>query len=152
MEIQPWYVTGLVDGEGSFLVSFSRREKISVGVEARPSFSLSQHKRNEPILETVQKFFGCGSVRFDSHDQTYKFEVRCLKDLIDKIVPHFERYPLQTSKNNDFEALKAIITLMKSNWHRKSEGIKEIIKRAYRMNNLGARRYRKEDLLKFVER
>lgn len=150
MEINPWYVSGIVDGEGSFLVSFSRRDKLSVGIEVRPSFTVSQNKRNLSVLEELKNYFACGGIRFDSHDQTYKYEVRSLDDLIKKIMPHFDRYPLRTSKQNDFEILRKICRSMKSNLHLSTNGIKEIIASAYTMNNIGARRYLKTDLLNIV--
>ena len=151
MELTPEYVTGFIDGEGSFLVSFSRRSKLSVGIEARPSFSVSQHRRNRLILEALQHFFHCGGIRFDRHDQTYKYEVRSLSDLTQKIIPHFEQYSLKTSKASDFEALKEICALMRANHHRSSDGMRRIIERAYKMNNLGARRYQQEELLRMMQ-
>ena len=152
MEIQPWFVSGFVDGEGSFLVSFSIRKKMKVGIEARPSFALAQHKRNKEIIIGLQRFFQCGGVRFNNHDQTYKFEVRGLNDLVEKIFPHFEQYPLLTSKKTDFETLRQVCRLMKENRHLSVSGMKQVIELAYRMNNLGARRHAKEDLLRIVER
>ena len=150
MELTPEYVTGFVDGEGSFLVSFSARSKLSVGVEARPSFSISQHRRNRSILEALHRFFRCGGIRFDRHDQTYKYEVRSLDDIVQRVIPHFVKHPLKTSKANDFEALQAICRLMRANRHRSAEGMRQIIDRAYQMNNLGARRYQKEQLLQMI--
>jgi hypothetical protein len=38
--LQPWYVTGLVDGEGCFSVSFTLRKRLKIGIETRPSFSI----------------------------------------------------------------------------------------------------------------
>lgn len=150
MEINPWYVTGIVDGEGSFLVSFSRRDKLSVGVEVRPSFTVSQNRRNLSVLEEIRDYFACGGIRFDSHDQTYKYEVRSLDDLTKKILPHFEKYHLRTTKINDFESLRKICRAMKANLHLSAGGIKEIIDSAYTMNNIGARRYLKADLLSII--
>ena len=146
------YITGFIDGEGSFLVSFSVRPKLKIGIEARPSFTVSQHGRSKAILEELQRFFVCGSIRFDAHDQTYKYEVRSLTDLTSKIIPHFNQYILQTSKRVDFELFSKICELMTTNEHRPDQGIRKIIDLAYQMNNLGARRYTKDDLLRIVSK
>ncbi|PIR74658.1 MAG: endonuclease [Candidatus Magasanikbacteria bacterium CG10_big_fil_rev_8_21_14_0_10_47_10] len=146
------YITGFVDGEGSFLVSFSKREKLSVGIEVRPSFSISQHERNKDILFQLQKYFGCGGIRYSKRDQNYRYEVRSLKDLLEKIVPHFDVYPLQTSKQRDFEMFKNVCFLMKANEHLSFGGVSHIIEMGYQMNNLGSRRYTKEILLKSIAR
>ena len=144
------YITGFVDGEGSFLVSFSKRPRLSTKIEVRPSFSVSQHKRNEIIVRKIQDFFSCGAVRFSKRDHNYRYETRSLKDLIEIIIPHFENCPLQTSKQKDFQLFKEICSLMREQKHLSQVGLRQIISLAYRMNNLGSRRYRKEDLLKIV--
>ena len=146
------YITGFIDGEGSFLVSFSVRPKLKIGIEARPSFSVSQHERSKAILEELQRFFDCGGIRFDAHDQTYKYEVRSLAELISKIIPHFNQYTLHTSKRDDFQLFSKICELMKIKEHRTDHGIRQIIDLAYQMNNLGARRYTKDDLLRIVSK
>lgn len=146
------YITGLVDGEGSFVVSFSKRNKLKTGVEVRPSFSVSQHKRNRDILFRLQTYFKCGSVRFDSHDDTFKYEVRSLDEILNYIIPHFEQYPLQTTKQQDFERLKMVCLRMKTGLHRSQAGAEEIIKVAYTMNNLGARRYTQDALLQTISK
>lgn len=151
MEIKS-YIIGFVDGEGSFLVSFNKRTKLSVGIEVRPSFAVSQHRRNLDIIKRLHKYFDCGGVRYSRRDQNYKFEVRSLSDLVNNIIPHFRQFPLQTSKKNDFELFVKVCKLMKVNQHLSVKGIKEIIDYAYKMNNIGSRRYAKKELLKIVSK
>jgi hypothetical protein len=152
MENDAWYITGLVDGEGCFSVSFNLRSRLSVGIEVRPSFSVSQNKRNLEILNFLRRFFGCGGIRFDRHDQTYKYEVRSIKDLIKKIIPHFETYPLRTSKSQDFQYFKEICYHVYRNHHLSPKYLPEIIEKAYQMNQSGRRRYTKDFLLKQLAR
>jgi len=61
--LDPWYVTGLTEGEGCFCVSISRRSKLRYGLEVRPSFSLSLNERDRPLLEGLKTFFECGWIR-----------------------------------------------------------------------------------------
>ena len=152
MEINPWYISGFVDGEGSFLVSFSKRPLLALGIEVRPSFTVSQHERNKDVVYQLQCFFDSGSVRYNTRDHTYKFEVRSLSELIEKIIPHFEAYPLRTSKQKDFESLCHVCNRMLEKEHLTQKGIQEIIRSSYLMNNLGARRYAMSDLLRMVRR
>ena len=49
------YISGYVDGEGCFSVSFSKREKFLVGWETKPSFSVSQNEDRAQILFLMQK-------------------------------------------------------------------------------------------------
>ena len=143
-----WYITGFVDGEGCFSVSFNLRSRLSVGIEARPSFSVSQNKRNFEILEIFKEYFGCGAIRFDNSDQTFKYEVRSIEDIIKRVIPHFEKYPLKTSKLNDFNLFKDICDQVSKNHHLSKDYLPEIINQAYKMNVSGTRKYTKDFLLK----
>lgn len=76
------YLSGYADGEGSFCVSFSPRNKLKAKIEIRPSFSVSQNGDRDEVLKLFQKYFHCGSIRPDRNDKTFKYEVRALNDLI----------------------------------------------------------------------
>ena len=146
------YITGFTDGEGTFSVSFSHRTKLKTKVEVRPSFSISQHKRNLRILKKIKDFFGVGGIRFSKRDQNYKYEVRSIRDLVERIIPHFQKYPLKTNKLSDFKLFVKICKLVNSNHHRNSRELKRIIEMAYKMNESGKRRYSKSKLLRLLTR
>ena len=135
------YISGYVDGEGCFSVSFSRRSKMLVGWETKPSFSVSQNQDRAEVLYLIQKRFGCGFIRRDFSDKTLKYEVRSLDDLVKKVIPHFKKYPLISSKQKDFLKFKDICLLMKMNNHKHPLGLKRIIKIAFTMNPGGKRKY-----------
>ena len=148
--LDPWYVTGLVDGEGCFTVSFSLRPSLSTGIEVRPAFAVALNKRSLEVLKKLHKFFGCGAIRYSHSDHTYKWEVRSVPDIVRRVLPHFERYPLQTAKREDFERFAQICRWVYTNHHRNREYLKRIIELAYEMNPSGKRRYRKEELLRVL--
>ncbi len=125
-KLNPFYITGFTEGEGSFYVGILPR-KMNTGWEVRPSFSLSQNEKDKVLVSSLIDFFGCGFVRPSKVDQTVKFEVRSLKDLQDKIIPHFEKYQLIGRKQNDFIAFKKAVKIMSKNKHLENEGLKEII-------------------------
>src|ERR1700719_2716425 len=87
------YISGYADGEGCFSVSISPRATLAVGWEVRPSFSVSQNGDRAEVLYALQAYFGCGSIRPDRSDQTLKWETRKLDELVERIVPHFIRWP-----------------------------------------------------------
>jgi hypothetical protein len=150
MDLNPWYITGLVEGEGCFSVSLSIRKKLSVGIEVRPSFSISLNERNLSLLKAVHQFFGCGAIRYSRSDNTYKYEIRSLDDLVVCIVPHFQKYGLSGEKLKDFESFVKICSSMLAKHHRNREQLKFIIHEAYQMNVSGKRKYDKLSLLKMV--
>jgi hypothetical protein len=146
------YITGFVDGEGCFLVSFSLRSKMKLGIEVRPSFSVSQHKRSQDIIFFLQRFFRCGGVRFSNKDQNYKFEVRNITELVKIIIPHFKKYPLMTTKKDEFERFTKICELIYSNHHLSKVGLEEILMLSEKLNIDGNKKYRRTDLLKMITR
>jgi hypothetical protein len=142
------YISGYVDGEGCFSISFSKREKFLVGWETKPSFSVSQNEDRAQILFLIQKQFKCGFIRRDFSDKTLKYEVRSLEELISKIIPHFEQYPLLSDKQKDFKFFKQICFLMQRNLHKNKNGLSKIINLAFKMNPSGKRKYTKEEIQK----
>lgn len=127
--LNPYYVTGFTEGEGSFYTSVSLKKMEKVNWEVRPTFSLSQNKENRGILYQVKDFFGCGSVRPSTRDNTYRYEVRNLDELNLKVIPHFRKYPLLTAgKKKDFEALCRVVELMLQKKHLEEHGLKEIFR------------------------
>jgi len=145
--LHPDYITGYVDGEGSFLISFSPRNKIRLGLEVRPSFSVSQRMDRSEVLSIMKSYFGCGSIRFSKSDQTRKYEVRSLRNLNELVIPHFRKYPIYSSKKKDFELFAQICEMMKKKDHKEPKGLTKIINMALKMNPNGSRRYSKRFLM-----
>ena len=139
--IDPNYVSGYVDGEGCFTVSFSPRAKLLAKWEVRPSFSVSQNKDRSEVLYQLKKYFTCGKIRPDRSDKTLKYEVRSIGDLISKVIPHFRKFPLQSSKQSDLECFALICEKVFQGRHLLPEGIAEIYKLAVKMNPSGKRKY-----------
>lgn len=151
MEIES-YITGFVDGEGCFSISFSKREKMKMGIEVRPSFSVSQHRRNKEIILFLQRYFKCGGVRYSKRDQNFKYEVRSISDLMKIIIPHFKKFPLMTTKKNDFEKFEKICELIHKNLHMSRDGMADIIRLSANINQGGKKKFDRNHLLKFVAR
>ena len=141
------YISGYVDGEGCFSVSISPRAKLLAGWEVRPSLSVSQNGDRAEVLHAIQAYFGCGSIRPDRSDKTLKWETRRLEDILDRVIPHFEAYPLLSGKRRDFERFAAVCKLMATGEHRRSDGLIRIVELVRMMNPSGRRRYDAEALL-----
>jgi len=141
------YISGYVDGEGCFTVSISPRATLVVGWEVRPSFSVSQNGDRAEVLYALQAYFGCGSIRPDRSDRTLKWETRRLEDILDRVIPYFESYPLLSAKRLDFERFATVCKLMAVGGHRNREGLIQIVELARTMNPGGRRRYGAESVL-----
>ena len=118
-----------------------------VGWEVRPGFSVSQNGDRAEVLHAIKAYFECGSIRPDRSDKTLKWETRRLEDILERIVPHFERYPLLSSKRYDFDRFASICQLMAEGAHLRRGGLIEIVELAHGMNPSGRRRYAAEAVL-----
>lgn len=140
------YLSGYADGEGCFCVTFNKSRRHKFGWDIRPSFSVSQNADRAEVLEIFQRVFGCGTIRPDRSDKTLKFEVRSVADLATKVIPHFEQYPLLSSKRKDFEKFAAIVRLMHSGEHLKSEGFAKIVQLAVSLNGSSKKKYARQEI------
>ena len=141
-----WYLSGYADGEGCFCVSFSRSRRHRFGWEVRPSFSVSQNVDRMEVLKMFQNYLGCGSIRPDRSDKTFKFEIRSVSELVAKVVPHFEKFPLMSSKRKDFELFAQICRMMIRGEHLTEEGFNKVVDLASSMNSSGKRKYLPEEM------
>ncbi len=146
------YISGFADGEGCFSVSFNLRAKLKTGIEVRPSFSIGQNKRSLKLLQEIQQFFGCGSIRFSSRDNCYKYESRDISELMRKIIPHFEKFPLQSDKVKDFNIFRDICKEISTAKHLNPGHLKQIIHLAYQTNGSGKRKYKEAELLRVLDK
>ena len=143
----PSYISGYFDGEGCFTVSISPRKKLNVGWETRPSVSVSQNGDRAEVLAEIREYFGCGTIRPDPSDHTLKWETRSLNDILSKVLPHFERYPLRSGKQRDVDLFTEICIRLATKEHLSKNGLRTIVQLAAQMNPSGKRRYEPETIL-----
>ena len=136
------YIAGYVDGEGSFSVSVQRNSTCRVGFQLVPEFHVSQNGDRAQVLELTRKRLGCGSIRSNSkQDRALVFVVRRREDLLERVIPFFERNPLLSSKHADFLKFAYIVRELALGHHRTPAGFRRLLDVAVSMN--GGGRYRK---------
>jgi len=113
----------------------------------RPSFSVSQNAERAELLYLLKETWGCGSIRPDRSDKTLKFEVRKLGHLVQRVLPHFRRYPMLSSKQADFARFERVCLLLFDGMHLEREGLEEIVRIAMAMNPSGKRKYAGSEIL-----
>jgi hypothetical protein len=121
-----------------------------MGLEVRPSFALSLNERDRLLLMDLQVFLGCGWIRAWRSDRTFKYESRSIDELAQRVVPHFECYPLRGSKARSFEGFARICRMVEQGDHLGRDGLREIVGIAYEMN-LGKRRHSQTKLLRVLD-
>ena len=139
--VSPDYVAGLTDGEGCFYVLVKSPCNQNGGAIVQLSFLIKVKEEDKIILDKVRNALGCGAVYFQkekriNHSQCYRYTVNSHRDVIEKIVPFFRKYPLQSvSKKNNFKIFCEIARLVEKGKHHSKEGIEEIKKLKSQMNH-----------------
>ena len=133
MKLDPNWVSGFVDGEGTFYVGINKNDTMKIGYQVLPEFRVVQHKKDIKVLYALKEFFGAGVVRIN-HDTRYELRIRSLDHINNLVLPHFNKYSLITQKKFDFLKFQEIINLMNQDEHLEGKGIKRIINIASKMN------------------
>jgi len=146
------YISGYVDGEGCFCVSFHPSVRHRFGWEVRPSFSVSQNFDRSQVLYLIQKVWNCGFIRPDRSDKTLKYEVRSMHALVTTVVPHFREFPLMSAKQSDFERFAGVCEAVREGKHLVREGFEQIIRLSMEMNPSGKRKYTSREIINSLPR
>lgn len=103
--IAPLFITGFTDAEGTFTTSIVKNSKNRLGLTALVAFSIKLHKKDEELLKLVQLYFGCGNIYKDGENYLV-FKIVNLKQIINTVIAHFDKFSLQTQNKAEFELLK----------------------------------------------
>ena len=130
--LNPWYITGFVEGEGSFNIIISKHKTKRIGYDARLSFEIELRGDDRSILECIQRQFSCGRI-YELKYERYgwnphvKYSVRKQSDIRNIVIPFFRKYPLFGKKAKDFilfcQAFESVIEYKR---HLSEEGIEQL--------------------------
>ena len=141
--INPNYIVGLVDGEGSFTVYVKdpdSSKKVKRRTKVEPRFFLKLNEKDKKVLYELRKFFGCGNVYFQkdnrpNHRDCYRYEVSNRKDLNKTVIPFFVKNPLRLmTKARDFEIFCRIMKMISTGDHLTDSGLRKIYRIKQRMH------------------
>ena len=126
LKLNPWFITGFTDGEGSFSVSIRNIDKDTKKGKVLYAFSMGLHKKDEGILRSIQFSLGIGKI-YVQGKQGIQFRVESKKELL-ILIEHFYKYPLMTRKSQDFICFrKAIFFLIINKEHLTKEGMLKLV-------------------------
>ena len=138
LRIEGW-LTGFTDGEGAFTVSILKNPTSSTGWQVFPEFIVTQGAKSKDSLYLFKEFFRCGNVylnkRYDNHrEDLYRYCVRSIKDLNEKIIPFFIANVLRTHKAIDFNIFCNVMDLIQKREHLSLYGLNKISHLIMEMN------------------
>src|SRR5690606_18370594 len=113
----PNWLAGFTDAEGCFFVTINKSDKSRLGESVGLKFLITQHRRDGEPMESLITILGCGRIEANSDGSVVNLVVTRFQDITDKIIPFFERYPLQGAKALEFSDFKRVANLMKNKAH-----------------------------------
>ena len=125
MNLNAQWIVGFVDGEGCFHIGINKNQEMTLGVQVLPEFTVVQHEIDEQVLYALKAYFGCGVVR-KNHGTRLAYRVRGQKNLMEKIIPFFEKHSLKTRKRVDFAKFRKVVRMMETKEHLHPEGVQKI--------------------------
>lgn len=120
------YLSGFSDGEESFNISLINREKdYKHGWKISLCFNISQ--KDDTIPKLFKNSLGCGRIRYRKDGICY-FDVRKTEDLLNIVLPFFNKFPLLSKKKKTFLIFSKALEIVNKKEHLTIAGIKEILK------------------------
>lgn len=105
-----WFV-GLCEAESNFLIR-GRKNKEGEIVGFEFVFRICLHKDDRKVLEYINNTLGCG--RLNTERNVLVFTISQLSDIETILIPLFEKFPLNTTKNLDYLNFKKAFFMFKN--------------------------------------
>ena len=96
-----WWVTGFVDGEGSFHVSVRKNKDSNLGWLVEQRFTIGLHVKDKAILQEILSYFVVGKISKQG-PKSVQLVVTSSKEL-EAVIKHFNKSTLMTKKCSDFK-------------------------------------------------
>jgi len=122
--INPGFLTGFVDGEGSFLINIQKNKRLEIGWNVGLKFQIGLHKKDKDLLYLIKDYFGVGEVYNDR--EHLKFSIHSIKDL-QLVIEHFDKYPLITQKSVDYILWQQAYNIILNKKHLTFNGFNQLL-------------------------
>jgi len=144
--LDPWYVTGFVEGEGTF--TFSRN-----GFSLSLFFAIKLTGRDRVILEAIRDYFGGIGKIYDvkarapagpgsGYTKAAAYFRTSRLDQLDVVLDHFDTYPLRGSKATSYSIWREMVLLK---WAARKSDRLELLALAARLSAASPRNSRWEE-------
>lgn len=132
-KLDPYWVSGFIAGEGSFSIGIRKNRTSSKNLIFYFNFSITQHSKDFELMKLFISFFDCGNIKVRSSNKISRcdYYVQDLNSIVNKIIPHFEKYSLENIKKSDYSDFKLVMNIIWKKEHLNTKGqtiISNIIK------------------------
>nr|YP_010710811.1 hypothetical protein P2Z26_mgp05 [Gonatophragmium mori]WCZ71175.1 hypothetical protein [Gonatophragmium mori] len=108
-ELNPYWITGFIEGEGSFHINTNKNTN-----KMRPVFSIGLNQKDDKLLIRINKFFKeIGSIYKSNSNNSVELKVYKINNL-NYLIEHLNNYPLQGFKSYNFTLWCDIVKLLEN--------------------------------------
>ena len=132
LPIHPYWIAGFASGDGSFMIKLRVNNAYSAGGHVGLAFVLTQHSRDLSLIKCLADYFDSG--QFYTYKDYAEFKCRGFKEIYERILPFFLKYPIIGVKSKDFEDWAKVAEIINSKAHLTKEGLEQIQVIKARMN------------------
>ena len=123
----PYWLVGFTEGEGCFFVVIQKSSNTLTGFSVSLRFQITQHIRDIELMRSFINLFGCGEVVKRSDGKSVDFKVNKFPELVENVIPFFERMPLLGVKAKNLEDFCKVANIMKAKGHLTKQGLDQIL-------------------------
>lgn len=128
------FITGLIDAEGSFVVTILKNPRYRLGWVVQARFQLKLHEKDRDLVLAVQDYYNkIGYISKINNRNSVEFRVTKTQDLY-RIIRDLDSNPLITNKYADFILFKEICSIILENKHNTPDGLQKIINNKAALN------------------
>lgn len=120
------WIAGLASGDGCFYVSIRNSLTTKSGKSVTLKFHIAQHSRDTELMKSLISILKCGRIELALKQSAVYFVVTNFKDILDKIIPLFDKYSIKGVKASDYEDFRKIAMLIHDKQHLSETGISKI--------------------------
>lgn len=102
--LDPNFITGISDAEGSFVCIIRKNSNSRLGWRVEVIFqiaSLRLHRKDLELLKLIKAYFGNTGIISES-ELMCAFRVSSPKQILEQVINHFDKYPLISKKYADY--------------------------------------------------
>jgi len=128
------FISGFIDGDGSFFISFQKDTKIKIG------FNITNDKDSKPLLENIKnKFNNIGTI-IEGTKKEIVYIVNGLNQINDNLIPFMDENPIFSERASHYDKFRTVALLLKREKPLTLKNKINIVNLAYEMNKKGKHR------------
>lgn len=128
------HISGIIDGDGSFFISFQKDGQIKTG------FNITSDIYSKPLLERIQiQLNNIGSINLGSKNELI-YTINGINQIINVLIPFMDNNPILSERALHYDKFRSVSLILKNEQPLTLKSKLDIVELAYNMNKKGKHR------------